>query len=307
MVKRLFGAIPSPKDDRDYQFRDIPGAVSAKLEPYHSDIPDVIVDQLSSMQCGACAITAARYETEYRQNGNTTPLSHTYVYGSDMDLNGEGMYLRTIMKIAKDGIPYATNWESWGTKTECRGLVRHNITSELRNEAYKLRGTSYYSCNTWTEVCNAVRATNGSVIILVQVYSNWYSVGTDGIVGANKGSYQGNHFLRVKDYEVLDNGVIKIRCQNSWGSSWGDNGYCYLYSNQNMFLEAMCLVDNINEVVKKLKFSDVEDNRWSQKAIYYMFSRGYMTGFEDGTFRPTEPLTREQFASAMYRIMVNQA
>ena len=299
--KFFTGALPSPPDERDYKFADIGGA-AVSVTPYHSDVHDVIFNQLQSSQCGPCAIAAARYETENRQNGNVEPLSHTYVYGSDYENDGEGMYLRTVMKIAQAGIPYATSWESWGSKGDCRGLVRHNMTDELKEQAHRLRGTSYYSCGTWNEVANAVRATNGSVVILVRLYSNWYSVGKDGVVGANTGAYIGNHFLRVKDYEIMDNGVIKFRCQNSYGVLWGDNGYCYLYSDKHTFLEAMCLVDNINEVVRKL-FEDVEMDRWSRTAIEYFAKHGLVAGFPDGTFRPEEPLTREQGMQLAYNVL----
>jgi hypothetical protein len=53
------------------------------------------------------------------------------------------------------------------------------------------------------------------------------------------------------------------------------------------------------------KFKDVEESRWSYKAIDYVTDKGYMKGFPDGTFKPSEPLTREQMAQVLYN-MENQ-
>lgn len=301
-AKFSMGALPSPKDERDYQFTDIAGAATAKVIPYHSDVPDIIVNQLASSQCGPCAITAARYETENLQNGNTQPLSHTWVYGHDDECTLEGMYMRTLMKIACQGIPYATNWESWGNKSYCRSLCNAHNTEEIREEARKLRSSSYYVCNSWADVCNATRVTNGGVVIMVQVYNNWYHVNSTGIVGVNSGQFYGYHFLRVKDYEILNDGkTYKIRCQNSWGEDWGDGGYCYLFSSLNGFIEARAVVDDINEVVRKLKFTDVSEDRWSYDAINWCAENGIISGFDDGSFQPESPATREQIASMLYR------
>ncbi len=304
MTKKRFtaGAIPEPasaKRKKTAEFSGIVG-ISPLVVPYHSDISDVILDQGASSQCGACAAVAARFEREYIQNGSTKNLSHTYVYGSDNTLDGEGMYLRTVMKIMRDGIPYETDWETWDAKKQCRRLVNEHMTDELKAEAYKLRGSKYYICGTWKDICNAARVTNGAVIIMVEVYDNWADVGSDGIVGRNSGDFWGYHFVRVKDYEILDNGAYKIRFQNSWGKDWGNNGYGYLLSDRNNFVEAMALVDDINEVVRKLKFKDVNEKDWSHDAIQWCADNDIIHGFEDGTFRPKEPATREQIATIIY-------
>lgn len=54
------------------------------------------------------------------------------------------------------------------------------------------------------------------------------------------------------------------------------------------------------EVDEDMEFKDVESDRWSKPAIDCLVERGELKGFEDGTFRPSEPLTREQYAQARY-------
>ena len=50
-------------------------------------------------------------------------------------------------------------------------------------------------------------------------------------------------------------------------------------------------------------FSDISSNRWSYKSIEIMQQSGMMSGFEDGTFKPEEPVSREQMASIMARVL----
>lgn len=69
-------------------------------------------------------------------------------------------------------------------------------------------------------------------------------------------------------------------------------------------LPILPLTDKL-EILERLRgenmdFKDVEKDRWSKPAIDYLVSRGELKGFEDGTFRPSEPMTREQYAQARY-------
>ena len=46
-------------------------------------------------------------------------------------------------------------------------------------------------------------------------------------------------------------------------------------------------------------FTDVTDDYWSAKAIVWAVNNGVVNGFEDGTFRPDENMTREQMAAIL--------
>ena len=48
-------------------------------------------------------------------------------------------------------------------------------------------------------------------------------------------------------------------------------------------------------------FSDVEDSRWSNDAISTMTKGGYLVGYEDGTFRPENYITRAEFVTIVSR------
>lgn len=72
-------------------------------------------------------------------------------------------------------------------------------------------------------------------------------------------------------------------------------------------LPILPLTDKL-EILERLRgenmdFKDVEQNRWSKPAIDRCVNEGLLVGFEDGTFRPTEHVTREQFAQILTRIL----
>lgn len=63
------------------------------------------------------------------------------------------------------------------------------------------------------------------------------------------------------------------------------------------------------EILERLRgdkvsdFKDVEKDRWSKPSIDFCVEKGLLIGFEDGTFRPTEFVTREQIAIILQRIL----
>ncbi|EAX95010.1 S-layer homology domain containing protein [Trichomonas vaginalis G3] len=58
----------------------------------------------------------------------------------------------------------------------------------------------------------------------------------------------------------------------------------------------------INDKAKsndKSSFSDLKEEQWFYDNIVFIEKQGLIAGYEDGTFRPNEPMTRAQFASMM--------
>ncbi len=49
------------------------------------------------------------------------------------------------------------------------------------------------------------------------------------------------------------------------------------------------------------EFPDVKDDRWSNKAISTVAKGGYVNGYEDGTFKPANPITRAEFVTIATR------
>ncbi|WP_138495389.1 MucBP domain-containing protein [Paenibacillus pinistramenti] len=54
-------------------------------------------------------------------------------------------------------------------------------------------------------------------------------------------------------------------------------------------------------MVEDSSFSDVSDTRWSNQAIATMQNAGIITGYQDGTFKPGQAITRAEFAAIASR------
>ena len=52
-----------------------------------------------------------------------------------------------------------------------------------------------------------------------------------------------------------------------------------------------------------VKFSDVPDGYWAKDAIYLVADAGIVGGYADGSFKPENNITREQFAKVVANFM----
>lgn len=100
-------------------------------------------------------------------------------------------------------------------------------------------------------------------------------------------------FNQKECVEILKSISIKLPNIEDYKQGWG--------------LPILPLTDKL-EILEQLRgenmdFKDVEQNRWSKPAIDRCVNEGLIVGFEDGTFRPTEYVTREQFAIILTRIL----
>lgn len=60
-----------------------------------------------------------------------------------------------------------------------------------------------------------------------------------------------------------------------------------------------------SEVPESEKLSDIED-RWSTKFIKHLVSKGIVTGYTDGTFKPEKNITRAEFATIVCRYLESE-
>ncbi|MBS5581769.1 MAG: S-layer homology domain-containing protein [Megasphaera sp.] len=65
------------------------------------------------------------------------------------------------------------------------------------------------------------------------------------------------------------------------------------------------IINNMLQSEDKVMTTDFKDmqGRWSQRAVASMVDKQIMSGYKDNTFRPTENLTREEFAVIAYNYM----
>jgi len=104
----------------------------------------------------------------------------------------------------------------------------------------------------------------------------------------------GDHAVAAIGWERLRANEIKLYYLNSYGERFGNKGI----GTTESFKEGWGLVPMNNDIV----FPDVQKERWSYGEIQEAAHDGVMVGFEDGTFRPEEPVTREQLAVIYSRL-----
>ncbi|WP_289001237.1 S-layer homology domain-containing protein [uncultured Megasphaera sp.] len=84
----------------------------------------------------------------------------------------------------------------------------------------------------------------------------------------------------------------------------GSNGY--FYPNDPITRESIAsILDNMlgeNDTVLRSDFKDVR-GRWSERAIASLVDKQIMSGYKDNTFRPTQDITRQEFAVIAYNYM----
>ena len=100
---------------------------------------------------------------------------------------------------------------------------------------------------------------------------------------------------------------------------WGKDAIQYFYNqhyisgtngqfrpNEDITREgAAAIINNMigeDSKVKTTNFSDVK-GRWSERAIAALVDKQIMSGYRNGTFKPEQKITREEFAVIAYNYM----
>lgn len=82
---------------------------------------------------------------------------------------------------------------------------------------------------------------------------------------------------------------------------------CWVYGggkfNEAYYLEGYAEEKKGDDNMLETKFADVSEDRWSYEAIMSVASKGIMVGTSTSTFEPTKPLTREEAATIIHRLL----
>lgn len=230
-AKRVYDALPSPRDPRDFRMM----AVNLALLPDTAMLPAIpILDQGQEGSCIGHGCAGAR-ETLEIIGGNAppvVPLSRAWIYYQARLIEGtqdqdSGAYVRDGCRVL----------QTMGVPTEDLFPYRvggfKDVPPDLDLvEAGKYKIGSYARLNASDEVRASI-AQNNPVVIGIAVYQSFETqVGKDGIVPIPSGTEQGLgcHCMFVSGYkpDPKNLGMFLFRAQNSWSVSWGDNGYGWL-------------------------------------------------------------------------------
>ena len=136
-------------------------------------------------------------------------------------------------------------------------------------------------------------------MIVIDVYDNFYDVGHDGIVPERSGNCLGSHAMVIVGWTKIGNSEYYV-VQNSWGSEWGDNGYCYIKTGLSIISDMYTSVDKENTTVN---FSDVSNGKhWAEEYIRECVKDGTLNGYPDGTFKPNNYITRAEMSIILCKL-----
>lgn len=207
--------------------------VPSKLDQRESGFMPPVYDQSALGSCTSNAIAGA-YEYEQRREGLADFMpSRLFNYYGEREIEGwipwdTGAFIRDGMIVAnKLGFPDERLWP-------------YNITrfaerppAAAYTEALKHRTIAYARVMTAGRErdCKLVMAAGTPVVFGFTVYSSFFDVGRDGIVKVpdiQRENVEGGHAVLMVGYRRLKpRGAFYAIVRNSWGTSWGDEGYCY--------------------------------------------------------------------------------
>ena len=221
-----FGFIPGETDPRDYVF-GVSGA--AIPEEYLPEVKADVHDQGTVNNCATHALSASL------ENSLGGKIAFGWYYGNRRysDHKGQGTIERDLLKAAqKDG---GLIWARYPYEEEMvKAMERFEASAEsLLPEARTLTIGDYWFLNSFDEVRRALFA-GKTVQLGFQVFA-----GIKRVTAANPVLPEpkirdesleeclGGHMVWATGYCVRD-GVRCIRCRNSWGPEWGENGDFYI-------------------------------------------------------------------------------
>ena len=233
----MFGAIPSPVDERDFKYSLMKEPVAL---PSEYSLPEWAVNNQNPY--GSCVGQAASAIKDYQETKerrvdfDSSPL---YVYShckKNDGLKEAGTYPREAMKVLlKNGI--------CTEKTFPHSLMTNDVKpptppAAADAEASAYRVASYAQVYSIQDIKQAIYQ-DGPVLAAF----NWYqsmSSPESGFIPMPYGNYLGGHAIAITGWhdfltrnysqkykgETMFTGFFRIR--NSWGAAWGLGGYAWI-------------------------------------------------------------------------------
>lgn len=225
------GCTPTTPDQRDFVVRF---KLLAPL-PKSVDLRSASLPILNQGPLGSC--TGFGIGRAFRQllKKNKLPLyqpSQLFIYYNERVLErtlhvDAGATIRSGMKVIT----------SWGAcDLDQWPYIVSNFRATPIPAAYKNAKSANHKAVQYQRVTSlmdikAALASGLLVVIGFSVYSNFYSIRSNGIMPEPAGSMEGGHCVTIDGY---DDATQRFICSNSWGTRFGHRGYFYMpYSYLN--------------------------------------------------------------------------
>jgi C1A family cysteine protease len=180
---------------------------------------------------GSCVANAFAYNINAQTN-KTFNISRLYLYN----------YCRTIDFTSLDKDDGTT------IRTACSAIKRYGALSEnlfnynnsnfsilpllsiIQKSKYFKKFSYVFINQDLTTIKNYLMSYNSPIVFGFMVYNSFFDTDSNGIVAIPNTiteTLEGGHCMLIVGYDdTLNNG--SFICVNSWGTSWGKNGYCYI-------------------------------------------------------------------------------
>lgn len=147
------------------------------------------------------------------------------------------------------------------------------------------------------------------------------------ITGRNANDYEPNSYLtraelatiiaRILELDITSsNETLYVDVNYHWGKNainaltktglmegYGDKTFRPdKYVTREETAKILCLLEKNLKIKESLTFSDVKSDRWSYEYIKKMAEKGILKGYEDGSFRPENGITRAEIAVVLERM-----
>lgn len=167
--------------------------------------------------CGSCFIFAsvAAFETQFsRKTGHLINLSEQSLLDCADKLSCNGGDPNDVMEfVLYNGVAEEKDYFAYGfEKEECR--------FEPDKEAFKI--SAYFKLNTEEEILEAIQRIGPVVVVLDGHYLRLYN---EGILWDNKLCRELNHAVTIVGFGTDEKGEDFYIAKNSWGESFGENGF----------------------------------------------------------------------------------
>jgi C1A family cysteine protease len=205
------GRLPDPPDERDHQWRalvlrdaiEVPSSMVVKYTGR-------VLDQGQTPRCVAYSSTHLKLQQEYAEHRHYYGFQPDELYARCKEQDGipndDGTYLRVALKVMQK-----------------RGLLAPSKSHPRR--AFTV--ASYVRLNTVEEIKEAI-LTVGPVVFGMDVDPGIYHPADEGQLNAPTGNPSGGHAMLAVGWDDTRHRAGAFRVKNSWGTGWGDRGFCWM-------------------------------------------------------------------------------